>query len=238
MTLLDILKDLTYGELSGLAIGNLIPDEFDNQPDPHQYEQVVSHINLGLKEIYKRFFLRSREIDIQQHEEITTYKLHSTYAQSNTGSPILIAERYILDTAELPFQDDILKVEEVYDEEGTKLPMNDTSEEYSVYTPAYNLVQIPFPNDENIFSVQYRACHPKIPITLSTDPDTIEVELPNSLHIALLQYVGYRAHLRTNQEKSADFWNQFKRTCDEVDQYGLEVQGEPGDWRFDQHGWV
>lgn len=238
MRLLDILKDLTYSELSGLAIGNLIPGEFDNEPDPHQYEQIVSYINLGLKEIYKRFFLRSREIDIQQHEEISTYRLHSDYAQSNTASAIPIEDRYIIDTVDNPFQDDILKIEEVYDEEGTKLPMNDVTEEYSVYTPAYNLVQIPFPNDENTFSVQYRACHPKIPVTLATDPADVEVELPNSLHAALLQYVGYRANLRSNPEKSADFWNQFKRTCDEVDQYGLEVQGEPGDWRFDDHGWV
>lgn len=238
MTLLDILKDLTYGELSGLAIGNLIPGEFDNEPDPYQYEQIVSHINLGLKEIYKRFFLRSREIDVQQHEEITTYKLHSKYAQSNTTSPILIAERYILDTAEEPYQDDILKVEEVYDEEGTKLSLNDITDPLSVYTPAYNLVQIPYPNDTSIFSVQYRACHPKIPVTLATDPDTVEVELPNSLHIALLQYVGYRANLRTNPEKSADFWQQFERSVEHVDRLGLEVQGEPGDWRFDDHGWV
>jgi len=238
MKLLDILKDLTYGELSGLTIGNLIPDEFDNEPDPHQYEQIVSYINLGLTEIYKRFFLRSQEIDVQQHEEITTYKLHSDYAQSNLASPILIAERYILDTAEDPFRDDILKIEEVYNEEGTKLAMNDTSDVNSVYTPAYNKVQIPYPNDANIFSVQYRANHPKIPITLATHPEDVEVEVPNSLYAALLQYVGYRSNLRTNPEKSADFWNQFKRTCDEVDTYGLEVQSEPGDWRFDEHGWA
>lgn len=238
MTLLDILKDLTYGELAGLALGSWTPDEFDNQPDPHQYEQIVSHINLGLKEIYKRFFLRSREIDIQQHEEISTYKLASEYAASNTASAIALSERYILDTAEDPFEDDILKIEEVYDEEGTKLPMNDITDEDSVYTPSYRTVQIPAPNDELSFSVQYRACHPKIPVTLDTDPADIEVELPNSLHAALLQYVGYRANLRTNPEKSANYWQQFEKSCEHVDRLGLEVQGEPGTWRFDDHGWV
>lgn len=238
MTLLDILKDLTYGELAGLNIGNLIPGEFDNEPDPHEYEQIVSYINLGLKEIYKRFFLRSREFTVQEHEEITTYKLHSDYAQSNLASPIALSERYIMDTADDPFQDDILKIEEVYDEEGTKLALNDITDEDSVYTPAYNLIQIPYPNDANSFSFQYRACHPQIPVTLATDPDTVEVELPNSLHAALLQFVGYRANLRTNPERSADYWQQFEKSCAHVDRLGLEVQGEPGDWRFDDHGWV
>jgi len=236
MTLLDILKDLTYGELAGLAIGNLLPGEFDNEPDPHEYEQIVSHINLGLKEIYKRFFLRSREIEIQEYEQFTSYKLHSDFAQSNVAS--LEPIKYIIDTVDDPFQDDILKIEEVYDEEGTKLSMNDITDEYSVFTPAYNIVQIPYPNNANTFSDQYRACHPKVPVTLATDPDTVEIELPNSLHIALLQYVGYRANLRTNPERSADYWQQFEKTCAHVERLGLEVQGEPGDWRFDEHGWV
>ena len=236
MTLLDILKDLTYGELSGLFIGNLIPGEYDNQPDPHEYEQVVSYVNLGLKEIYKRFFLRSREIDIQSYEQLTEYKLHSDFAQSNVAS--LEPIKYILDTVAEPFQDDILKIEEVYDEEGTKLSLNDITDEDSVYTPAYNIIQIPNPNDNWTFSVQYRACHPKLSTSLTTDPSTVEVELPNSLHAALLQYVGYRAFLRIDPEKSVNYWQQFERSCEHVDRLGLEVQGEPGDWRFDQHGWV
>lgn len=236
MKLIDILKDLTYGELAGSHMGNLIPGEFGNEPDPHEYEMIVSYINMGLREIYKRFFLRSREIDVQQYEQFTTYKLHSDFAQSNVASAEPI--KYIIDTVDDPFEDDILKVEEVYDEEGTKLALNDVSDENSVYTPAYNLVQIPYPNNANIFSVQYRACHPKIPVTLSTDPATVEVELPNSLHAALLQYVGYRANLRVNPERSADYWQQFEKSCLHVDRLGLEVQGEPGDWRFDDHGWV
>lgn len=236
MTLLDILKDLTYGELSGLAIGNLLPGEDENQPDPHEYEQVVSHINLALKEIYKRFFLRSVEIDVQQYDQIVTYKLHSDFAVTNVASTEPI--KYILDTAEEPFQDDILKIEEIYDEEGNKYAVNDVSDEDSLYTPTFRSIQVPNPSSTRIMSVQYRACHPKITATIDTDPETIEVELPNSLHIALLQYVGYRANIRTNIEKSADFWQQFTASCDAVDRYGLEVQGEPGDWRFDDHGWV
>lgn len=238
MKLKQILQDLTYGELAGLKFGNLLVEEAENEPDPHQYERIISYINLGLTEIYKRFFLRSREIYIQEQDEVATYKLHSDYAASNTASAIPIEDRYIIDTADDPFLDDILKIEEVYDEEGNKMSLNDITDDDSAYTPAYNMVQIPYPDAENTFAVQYRAAHPRLDTSLSTDPDTVEVELPNSLYAALLQYVGYRAYLRTNAEKSADFWQQFEKTVQHVDRLGLEVQGEPGDWRFDEHGWV
>jgi hypothetical protein len=102
MILRDLLKDLTYGELQGLAIGNLLPGEAESEVDPHQYQQVVSYINMGLTELYKRFFLRSVEIMLQQHAEISTYLLHSDYSLANTTSPIAESERYIIDTAVSP----------------------------------------------------------------------------------------------------------------------------------------
>jgi hypothetical protein len=242
MKLIDILKDLTYSELAGLNIGNLVPDEAENQPDPHQYEMIVGFINLGLKEIYKRFFLRSKEHVIQQHIEISTYKLHSDYAQTNTSSPIAIAERYIMDTADNPFQDDILKIEEVYDEEGNKLPINDSSADATksqiVFTPTFRSLQISDPSDTLTVSVQYRACHARISSSLTMDPSTVEVELPNSLQEALLFYVASRAYRATNRETSADYWQLFKKSCDWVKQEGLEVQPEEAPWRFDDNGWV
>jgi len=238
MILRSILKDLTYGELQGLKIGNLLAGEAESEPDPHQYEQIISYINLGMTEIYKRFFLKSREIYVQQHEEISTYLLHSDYSLANTASSIAESERYIIDTAADPFLDDILKVEEVYDEEGVKIPLNDITEDLSIYTPTFRSIQVPYPDDEVTVSVQYRANHPRITADVTTDADDIEVHIPNSLYEALLYFVGSRAHRATNVEKSADYWQMFKRSVDDVERLGLEVQGEPGDWRFDDHGWV
>lgn len=241
MTLLDLLKDLSYGELAQFKLGNLIPGEFESEPDPTRYAQFCSAINLGLKEIYKRFFLASREIYIQQHAEISTYYLSKKYAQTNTASPIPIADRYIMDSVDAPFLDDTLKIEEVYDEEGNILPMNDISEALSVYTPTYRSIQIPYPNDENTFAVQYRATHPKIEYTAGMDPADIEIELPNSLHEALLYYVASRFTSSISGDagqEGNDYYQKFKNSCNQVNELGLEVQGEPGDWRFDQKGWV
>lgn len=238
MRLVDILKDLTYGELSDLHIGNLIPGEGDNEPDPHQYEQIVGYINLGLKELYKRFYLKSREIYIELQDELSVYKLSSDYAQANTASAIPEADRYIADSVDSPFLDDLLKIECVFDEAGAQIALNDHDDENSIFTPTYRSLQVPYPATGTTLAVQYRAAPDKIIATPATEAADVEVELPNSLHDALLYYVGSRAHRATDMEKSADYWQMFKKSCDDVDNYGLEIQPETSNHRFDQNGWV
>lgn len=239
MILLNLLKDLTYGELSSLKMGEFIPGEHESEPDPSRYEQLMSHINLGLTEIYKRFFLLSQEIYIELHEEISTYKLHSDFAASNTVS--VEDPKYIIDTAANPFQDNILKIEEVYDEAGVKMFLNDTTEDLSIYTPSFRTIQVPYPEDDIEYSVQYRATHPRVVYTSAMDPSDIEIELPNSLHEALLYYVASRAFRAMGGESvitGNEYFQLFENSCATVEDKGLEVQAEPGDWRFDNNGWV
>jgi hypothetical protein len=239
ITLLDVFRDLTYGELSQLHIGGLIPSELESEPDPANYTKIISHVNMGMTELYKRFFLLSREIYIQQYEEIELYQLHSNFNQTNVASTEPI--KYILDTPDNPFLDDLLKIEQVYDEVGCLLPLNDISEEFSVFTPSYRSVQIPYPKNENVFAVQYRADHPRIVWDQETMPIDIEIDIPQSLYEALLFYVGSRAHTSMGGDGGAEggmYWQKFNQSCEDVMRLGLQVQGEPGAWRFDQAGWV
>jgi len=241
MTLLDLFKDLSYGEFSQLNIGNLIPGESENAPTPAEYERIIGFTNLGLLELHKRFFLRSQEITVQQHEEIATYLLTSKYAASNLSSPIALSERYIIDTAENPFRDNMLKIEEVYDQEGNMCAMNDISNPLSVYTPTWRSVQIPYPDDLLSFSVQYRAGPDPIVYVDGIDLEATEVAVPNSMHEALLFYIASRSFAGfggDQGQEGSSYWQKFRKSCDDVDKYGLEVQGEPGDWRFDVGGWV
>jgi hypothetical protein len=237
MNLLELLQDLTYGELSSLKIGQFIPGEPESQPDPTRYAQLTSWINLGLLEIYKRFFLSSREIYIELHEEIATYMLHSKYSvTSGTEDPL-----YIIDTVDAPFVNDCLKIEEVYDEEGNKLPLNDMNDETSAFTPSYRTIQVPYPNDDITYAVQYRASHPRIVYTIDMDPALIDLAVPNSLHEALLYYIASRAYRAMGGESTVtghEYFQLFEASCAKVDELGLEVQTEQHNWRFDEYGWV
>jgi hypothetical protein len=236
MTLLELLQDLSYGEFQQLKLGNLIPGEFESEPDPTSYSQFMSHVNLGLNSIYKRFFLSSKEIYIQQYEEIEEYIIHSRYAESNTESTE--PTKYIQDSVTNPFEDDLLKIEQCYDEAGTLLFLNDPSEDLSIFTPTYRSIQIPWPNEFNVIAVQYRADHPRLKYVYGMDPETIEVMVPNALQEALIFYIANRAFGTIEGQEGQSYFMKYENSCKGVEKYGLQIQGEPGDWRFDQHGWV
>ena len=242
MKLSDFFTDATYGDLWNLFLGGFNPDSPESEPDPVKYAQLVAAVNQGLNQLYIEFFLRSEEHYIQLNEAQSTYKLHSDYAQTNTGSPIAIGERYIYDTATNPFQDNILKIEEVYDEDGVKLPLNDATEDLSVYTPAYNTIQVPYPEDGMTISVQFRATHPRIQYTgvALFDPSAIEIELPNSLKDSLHYYVASKLIRPMGGERVVEADNYFQLYKDSVrviKEEGLEVQGETLGSKFEDRGW-
>jgi hypothetical protein len=114
ITLDDVLRDLTYGEFSQLNLGNFLPDEHENEPDPKAYAQLCSWINLGLKAIYSEFWLATEEIEIQLYEAIGTYVISTDYSVTQGTQPTL----YLIDSVSVPFTDNCLKIESVYDEEG------------------------------------------------------------------------------------------------------------------------
>ena len=243
-TLEDILRDLSYGELAQLKIGNLLPEEFESAPDPKSYAQILSHINLGLKELYKRFLLARKELEIIQYpDNFATYLLDNKYALGNVASAEPI--KFINDTVALPFENDLLKIEECWyvnaDAEDKLLFMNDPTEEDSVYTPTYRSLLLPEDNEFGNVTIKYRASHPKLVYSTAMDPADVDIELPDALHEALLFYVASRAFASLNTDQGTegnDYWQKFQNSCNEVKAEGLWIQPESNNNRFDDKGWV
>jgi hypothetical protein len=242
ITLDDVLRDLTYGEFSQLNLGNFLPDEHENEPDPKAYAQLCSWINLGLKAIYSEFWLATEEIEIQLYEAIGTYVISTDYSVTQGTQPTL----YLIDSVSVPFTDNCLKIESVYDEEGNELPLNDDNyydEEgnpFSLYTPTYRELQVPWPNSYNTLAVQFRASHPKITYTSGMDPAAIEVKIPHQLHEALLWYIASRGFGSLGGDQGAegnDYYRKYQARVAEVKEQGLYIQTEPSNARFEDNGW-
>jgi len=240
MILSKIFKDLLYGEFKQLDLGNYKAEELANELDPSDWEQVISYLNLGLDDLYKRFQLLMRELYIEQDESIAIYVLHSDYAQENTGSAIPLADRFIADSVDNLFEDDILKIEEVFDEEGNKLFLNDSSEALSVYTPSWRSIQLPYPNDFDTVAVQYRAMPPHVVYSAVMDITATEVECPDALKDCLLYFIGARAWSSINKEspESSTYWQDYLTAIELAKTEGFGLKAEPGAWRFDEMGWV
>ena len=175
---------------------------------------------------------------IQQEDNIELYELDSKFAESNTGSTEPV--KYIKDGAD-PFTDNVIKIEEVSDEKHGYVPVNDPSKEDSIYTPSYNVVQIPYANSNNIIHIFYRADHDKIPLD-TTDPATVELKLGNIYKEALALYVAFRSHYAMGSEGSMaqgkEYSIMFETMCARLKNRGMEQVGGEDYIRLDAMGWV
>ena len=220
MRLIDLFDQLTYGELSQLSMGGV--DELGIQIE--HYPKIITHINLALTEVYKRFPLNSGEVEVQMVDGIQTYILSSDYAVTNTASTK--PNKYIVDTEIEPFEDDVLRVEKVIDEEGKVLYLNDTQEAWSVFTPAYNKIQVPYSDSANTVFVTYRADHKKIPKDLTEeDIAAYEVDVPLSHLEPVLLYVAGRIHTAMSTVEGVNegsvYMARFEASCNKITDLNL-----------------
>lgn len=196
MTLEDVFIGLTTGELAQLDIGGREHDGIL----PDDYKKVIPHVQLGLRDLHTRLPLREREVTIQQYDNMSFYKLDNEYAITNTRQATDGTPKYIMDTPTSRFTNDIIRIEQVFDELGREIPLNKSEVENGAFTPAYNVIQFPQAVGTNAVYITYRADHP--PIFLgTTDPSTVEIMIPDYLLQALLFFVASRMfHTVTGQD--------------------------------------
>jgi hypothetical protein len=238
MLLSEVFDYLSYGELRQVFVGG-----DDGGVQPAKYPQLVTNINLGLIELYKRFPINTRELTLQLYSHITMYTLHTDFAQSD---PNVSGEtyKYILDddAPENNFTDDILLITHVYNEIGEEFPLNDLDIETSVFTPTPTTLQMQYPDSENTLSVIYRAYPEKIAYVGLTDPTTVTLALPAQFLEALTAFVAYRhfAPLNVGQENGdANFYYaKFEAACNLINHLGTLNQDTNMNMKFQERGWI
>ena len=188
MLVSDVITDVKYGELRQLAV----KDDVD---------AVISFINMGMLELYKRFNLRVEEAIVTLDENTTLYTLNSSALNVS-----------------MPSGCDLMYIVGAYDETGTAIELNNEDDPLSVLTPSYDTLQVPNPTNGTYISVVYAATPTKI--TLTTDI----IKLPASLYEALLHYIGYRGHGsidgNINTENNTHYMR-FDKSCVAAREYGL-----------------
>jgi hypothetical protein len=230
MTLQEVFEQLAYGELTHLKLGEFATDEL-------QRKKVTAHIRLGLTELYKRFWLKQKDVVIQIYPAIEQYVLDSRFSVNSYLSPE--TSRYILDSVYTPFENDLLKIERVFNEVGEQQPLNDDYREESWFTPSYNILHKPVLYEDRIALVEYRANHPKI--DPECDPCGVNLELPIALLEPLLLFVAHRASRTLNSDQnqeSNNYLQQYEMACTRVKDLGYEVTPHRTNMKLDNHGWV
>lgn len=209
MKLEDLFSRLSYGELSNLSIGNEGRGSIREEDIP----KVVAHTNDGLLRIYSRFVLSTKQLLVEQVRHITNYHLIPKFAES-TGSDV--EWPYIKDLPDEKFQGDLIRVLEVHDDRG-ELPLNDTGNPRSLFTPYPQVLQVPEPRAGKPLSIEYQARH----ITLNNEDLDQEILIPFVLEGALQSFVAYKifSHMngQDNQVKSQEHLNTYDGICIDVE---------------------
>lgn len=199
MNVTQFLARLSRGPLSNLSISN----DGDGTIKETRLAGIIDALNEGLLELYSKFILSEGEIVLEQVEGMTNYKLHSDYAYSTGG--VTPFETYIKDLVERPYQNDLIKILAVYRLGGEEFALNDQTKADSLYTPQFDVLQVPDPVPGSPLSIMYQARHPEIVMPVSGDGHAEqEIILPAVLESALLSFVTYKVFFYMNgQEHSA-----------------------------------
>lgn len=236
MKVSELFSTLSQGVLSNLSIGGdgsgVIPTA--------KHGKLIGYTNLALLRLHSRFLLKENDLLLRQSEHIRTYKLSSEHA-ATTPDPVVpvfpAITKYILDTPIKPFTNDVVKVITAVGYGGLDVPFNDPENPYSLFTPAPNTVQVPFPIEGTLIGIGYQASHPVL--TQLTD----DIILPSTLHEALISYIAHLTYSHMNGQehtaKANEHLNKYEMVCLELEEMDLiSSSHSQTNIRFHKGGWI
>lgn len=247
MKLKEIFDQLTYGELSQLAIGGSEAGAIEAK----NYDRILAHVNLGLTALHKRFKLKEGRVKLELQTGRTIYPINSAFAVTGKSRETI---RYIKDSVAAPFKDDIHKIESVLTDTGMELGLNDESALYGVFTPSAAILRVhkdmvdnpvEFPDEYKTpgLEIVYRANH-RILVTDDGDlePESVEVDLPYSHLEPLLLFIASRMHTplgMTNEANAGNnYFQRYELSCQEIESRNLRVDEVSQTDRLHSKGFV
>lgn len=242
MLLSDLFTQLTFGELSQIKLGGASANGITKE----NQLQMLQHVNAGLTELHTRFHLKEGTLKVAMVPSLETYVLSKRFALGNRESREPV--KYIQDSFAAPFQDTVLKIERVFDDQGEELELNAGGKRYDplskvIRTPTINTLIVPPALVTTHLTVVYRGNHPRIiKEDNSFDPAEVEIDLPPQYENALLLYIASRVFnpIGLNQEfhDGNNYWGKFEAACAQLNQKGLDLNAETGEGRFERNGWA
>jgi len=194
MLLKSIIDDLTAVELAEYYSGGYdnpgrIPDE--------RMPMVLRLISRGVRAVHKELDLSKDAVSIVITPGVAQYVLDSKYS-IELGSA---ETRYILDSKENPFKDDVLKITDVMNSRGVHYTINDETSGLNVMVTQNNAI-IPVHGEfGEILHVTYDKQPKRLPDTITyAEADQYEVDIPEYASPALYAYIGYLAASATYKE--------------------------------------
>ncbi len=198
MTVQEVINLAVKGELKKIAVKS-------------DTDSIVSYINLGMIELYKRFPLDTEEIII------------------TLGEPTLPEDSYTMVSSTIyKMPSDHMYITGAYEEDGSEISINKEDDPFSIMTISWNKIQVPVATDGANISIIYV----RTPALIGTTDEDLEadIELPAQLIEALLHYVGYRGHGSIDgniQAENNTHYQRFEASVNRAKVLGVVTQDGP-----------
>lgn len=197
MTVQQVIDIASMGELKNLSVSKDTTD-------------VLSFINLGMIELYKRFPLNVNEVVItlgSTGDTVNPYTMINDEIYKMPSDFMWIVAAY----EEVPEDSEEVVIE---------VPINEEDNPLSLNTISWNKVQIPITVTGSFISIIYVAS----PIYYTSLDLEADLELPPQMLEALLHYIGYRGHTSVTGEIQAEHtthYTRFEASCARIERMGM-----------------
>jgi hypothetical protein len=234
MTLEDLFRQLSFSELSNLAVGN----RGDGSIKTTEHGKITLFVNEGITDLYERFVIKEKHILLQEIEGKSKYLLDSAHAISSSATTP--GPHYIQDSVEEPFLNDLIKITRIIDNNGYEYTLNIEGDELSMFTPEVNILQISYPKPDRVLAIGYQAGRSK---TLEPANLEDELDIPNFLVPVLRHFVASQVYSNMNGAENfavgQRHLSEYERKCALVRERDLLNEGRfDTATRFNNNGFV
>lgn len=234
----ELFTSLATGEFSNISLQR----DRSGQINESEYVKVISHINLGLIELCKRFNFLEEEIILHTDPSVTTYYIRPDRMALLEN---ITTETYI--EKPLNYGDDIniVEIKAIFDEDGYELRINDRHAIPCILHSSTDILRITKLEVPQKFSIVFQSYPPRIDLNDTFDPDNYIIPLPKTVIEPLLYYVASRVYKpigtnnsTANADKSASYQQQYELACQKIMTFGLDIENSDCPDTFAQGGWV
>lgn len=214
MRVSELFRRLSFGELSNLAMSS----EGSGEILEKDFPKLILYTNDGLLSLFTRFILSEKNLILEEVVNVTNYHLKKQFSESSGSNE---ENHYIKDLITEPFQEDVIKIVEVYDSFGQKRSLNDKDDPWSLFTPQPDTLQVPHPIQGKALGIMYQARH----VLLKDRGNNNEIlsqdiDLPFYLESALQLFVASKVYTHMNGQeniaKSQEYEAAYNTKCGEV----------------------
>lgn len=234
----DLFTSLATGEFSNISLQR----DRSGQINESEYAKVLSHINLGLIELCKRFNFLEEELILHTDPSVTTYYIRTDRMALLEN---ITTEAYIEKPPDHGGIINIVEIKSIFDDEGYALRINDRHATPRILHSSTDTLKITGLEEPQKLSVVFQSYPSRIKLSDAFDPDNHIIPLPETVIEPLLYYVASRVYKpmgannsTANADKSIGYQQQYELACQKIQTFGLDIENSDSPNTFSERGWV